>query len=145
MIIYKTTNLINSKIYIGQDKKNNPNYFGSGKILQIAIEKYGVENFNKEILEECESKESLNEREKYWINFYNSTDREIGYNISLGGDGGDTISNHPNNNEIRRKHSEWMTLNNPTRERKKTDEEIEKWRKSYIGKYNKGRRFKINI
>ena len=41
MIIYKTTNLINKKIYVGKDKKENPNYFGSGKILSLAIKKYG--------------------------------------------------------------------------------------------------------
>ena len=100
MIIYKTTNHVNSKIYIGQDKNNNPKYLGSGKILYLAIQKYGVENFNKEILEVCESVEDLNEREKYWISFYDSTNRSIGYNIALGGNGGDTLSKHPNKKEI---------------------------------------------
>jgi group I intron endonuclease len=100
MIIYKITNQVNGKIYIGQDAHNNPKYFGSGKILRLAFQKYGIENFNKEILEECSSKEMLNEREKYWISFYNSTDRNVGYNISLGGNGGDTLSHHPNNREI---------------------------------------------
>lgn len=135
MIIYKTTNLVNGKIYIGQDKYNNPRYLGSGKILHLAFQKYGIENFNKEILEECESVEDLNEREKYWIGFYNSTDRKIGYNIALGGNGGDTISKHPNRDEIRSKHSEWMIENNPTRGRKKTEDEIERWKESYVGKY----------
>jgi CRISPR/Cas system-associated endonuclease/helicase Cas3 len=41
MIIYKITNQVNSKIYIGQDKHNNPNYLGSGKILHLAFKKYG--------------------------------------------------------------------------------------------------------
>jgi group I intron endonuclease len=106
MIIYKTTNQVNGKIYIGQDKYNNPNYLGSGMILHFAFKKYGIENFNKEILEECESKETLNEREKYWINFYNSTDKNVGYNIALGGDGGDTLSHHPNKKEISKRISE---------------------------------------
>ncbi len=92
MIIYKTTNLINNKFYIGQDKHNNPDYYGSGIILKEAIKKYGKENFQKEILEECSSSEFLNDREIYWIDFYNSTNREIGYNITRGGDGGDTYS-----------------------------------------------------
>ena len=100
MIIYKTTNLVNGKIYIGQDKNNNQSYLGSGKILHLAFQKYGIENFNKEILEECKSIEELNEREKYWICFYDSTNRIIGYNIALGGNGGDTLSKHPNKKEI---------------------------------------------
>ncbi len=85
MEIYKTTNLINGKIYIGQSKFNNPNYYGSGKILNYAIKKYGKENFKKEILEECQTKEELNKKEKFWIKYYNSIDRNIGYNISEGG------------------------------------------------------------
>jgi group I intron endonuclease len=88
MVIYKTTNMINGKIYIGQTAKNNPNYLGSGLILLKAIKKYKIENFSKEILEVCETQTSLNEREIYWIKFYNSTDRYIGYNISNGGNGG---------------------------------------------------------
>lgn len=106
MIIYKTTNLINGKIYIGQDRNNNPKYIGSGKILHFAIQKYGLENFNKEIIEECNSLELLNEREKYWIDFYKSTNRSIGYNITMGGTGGDTLSNNPNKKEIGEKIGE---------------------------------------
>ena len=44
MIIYKTTNLVNGKIYIGQDSNNNPNYYGSGTLLHKAIKKYGLES-----------------------------------------------------------------------------------------------------
>ena len=62
MIIYKTTNLTTGKIYVGQDSKNNPNYFGSGKYIFRSIKKYGKENFKKEILCECNSKEELNEK-----------------------------------------------------------------------------------
>ena len=43
MIIYKTKNLVNNKIYIGQDKNNNPKYLGSGLILNRSIKKYGKE------------------------------------------------------------------------------------------------------
>jgi group I intron endonuclease len=85
MIIYKTTNLINGKIYIGQDLYNNPAYIGSGVLLKKAIKKYGKENFRKDILEYCNSREHLNEREIYWIDIFNSRDLKIGYNISLGG------------------------------------------------------------
>ncbi len=85
MIVYKTTNLINGKIYIGQDTNNDPNYIGSGKIIKEAIRKYGKCNFSKEILEKCDSIQSLNEREIYWISFYDSTNNQIGYNILKGG------------------------------------------------------------
>lgn len=87
MIIYKTTNLINGKIYIGQDTKNSINYIGSGKILKHAIKKYGKVNFRKEIIEYCKTIEELNDKEIYWINFFNSKDPDIGYNISDGGFG----------------------------------------------------------
>lgn len=106
MIIYKTTNLINGKFYIGKDKHNNPKYFGSGKILKQALKKYGVENFTKEIIEECDDEKFWLEREMYWIQFYDSINN--GYNIALGGNGGDTISNNPNKELIGKRHSEKM-------------------------------------
>jgi hypothetical protein len=89
MIIYKTTNLINKKIYIGQDSKNDPNYLGSGKALKRAIKKHSKANFIKEIIENCNDKDELNKREIYWINELNSTNKKIGYNISKGGSEGD--------------------------------------------------------
>lgn len=86
--VYKTTNLINGKIYIGQHKegKFNSFYLGSGIKIKHAIKKYGKENFTVEIVEECEDLQSLNEKEKYWIEFYNARDGSIGYNISAGGE-----------------------------------------------------------
>jgi len=104
MIVYKTTNLINGKIYIGKDSKNNIKYYGSGKILKNSIKKYGIENFSKEVLETCESLHDLNIREIYWINFYDSTNREIGYNLAPGGEGnsgkwnGDVLSDKHKSN-----------------------------------------------
>ena len=88
MIIYCTTNLINNKKYIGQDYFNNPNYLGSGYLLKIAIKKYGKENFKKEILEICNSKEELNEKERFWINNFDAVNNKKFYNISEGGQGG---------------------------------------------------------
>ena len=88
MIIYKTVNAINGKFYIGQDSNNNPEYLGSGTLLKRAIEKYGKENFIKEIVEVCSTKTELNEREKYWIK--ETKAQEIGYNIAEGGNGGNT-------------------------------------------------------
>lgn len=85
--IYKTTNIVNNKIYIGKANKDDPLYLGSGLKIKSAIKKYSKSNFHKEIIEECESS-VIGLREKYWIEFYNSTDDNIGYNISSGGEGG---------------------------------------------------------
>ena len=104
MYIYKTTNNLNGKIYIGLSKYNpneNPEYLGSGFLLKRAVECYGKENFTKIILEECESKELLLERERYWIAVFKSNDRQIGYNICEGGTWGDNWTNHPRQDELR--------------------------------------------
>jgi len=109
MQIYKITNLINNKIYIGKDTISDPNYFGSGLLINRAFEKYGKDNFVKEVIDETDGYNELSEKEIYWIEQYNSTYREIGYNISKGGDGGDTLSNHPDLDLIR----ERISKNNP--------------------------------
>lgn len=90
--IYKTTNLINNKIYIGKKKGEfTDKYLGSGKYLKNAINKYGFENFKVEIVDYCNTLQEQNEKEKYWINYYRN--QIIGmYNISNGGDGGDIFS-----------------------------------------------------
>jgi group I intron endonuclease len=102
--VYKTTNLINGKIYVGQDLHNNPNYLGSGIALNNAIKKYGKENFKKETLEECDNKEILNLREVYWIDKLNAIN--TGYNIAKGGTGGDTLTKHPEKDVIYKKRSQ---------------------------------------
>lgn len=85
--IYKTTNLINGKIYIGQHTSNkfDDTYYGSGYNVKAAIKKYGKNNFKCEVVQECFSYDELNEREKYWINYFNSQDRSVGYNLCEGG------------------------------------------------------------
>ncbi len=90
MVIYKTTNKVNGKIYIGKNATDNPDYLGSGQYLKRAIKKYGRDNFVKEVIERCFDEASLDERERYWIAFYGSTNREVGYNLTDGGTGGDT-------------------------------------------------------
>ena len=87
MIIYKTTNTINGKIYVGKDSNNEPKYLGSGKLLKKAITKYGKCNFTKEILQYCNSVQELNEAEQHWIEVLYARNLDIGYNIALGGDG----------------------------------------------------------
>jgi len=100
MLIYKITNIINNKIYIGKTTKNlyerkkvhiRNAKIGRRSILYSAIRKHGVENFIFEILEKLEtsSVEVLNERETYYIKLLNSHyENGEGYNMTFGGDGG---------------------------------------------------------
>lgn len=89
MIIYKTINKLNGKWYIGKDADNRPYYFGSGTILTHAIRKYGKENFQKIILEECQNLKQLSEREKHWIKITDALNDPLSYNLAPGGEGGD--------------------------------------------------------
>lgn len=88
--IYKTTNLINNKFYVGKHKypKNeiDTKYYGSGIRLKDAIHKYGKENFIVEILDICMTLSEANEKERFWIEKLDARNREIAYNISFGGD-----------------------------------------------------------
>lgn len=96
MIIYKATNLINQKLYIGQttltleqrQKRHfsealNPNKRNA--YFHNAICKYGKENFIFEIIDTAISIDELNDKEQYWISYYNSTNKNIGYNLDSGG------------------------------------------------------------
>lgn len=90
--IYKITNIINNKIYIGQTVQDvnrrwrqhvtmdyKKNYY-----LGKAIHKYGEKSFKIEVVEICEESK-LDEKEKYYINEYESFKSNIGYNVSTGG------------------------------------------------------------
>jgi hypothetical protein len=87
-IIYKTTNLINGKWYIGKDEANNPGYLGSGVMLRYAIQKYGIENFTKETLDVATSRLELCELEKKIIEETNAVEDPMSYNLQKGGYGG---------------------------------------------------------
>lgn len=88
--IYKITNLINNKIYVGQTnnflrrKQQHINAAisnkGPNKYLYNSMRKYGIENFAFEVIEYVDN---YNEREQYWIKFYNSNVPAFGYNIDF--------------------------------------------------------------
>lgn len=104
MIIYKTTNLINGKIYVGRDAKNNPNYLGSGKHYKRAEKKYGKENFRKAIIDSDEDFNELCAKEIFWVDFYDARNPIVGYNILPGGPaGGATRNGMKNSEEMNRK------------------------------------------
>jgi group I intron endonuclease len=97
--IYKITNLINNKNYIGQSiniqrrlgehkyRPFNEKDDGYNTPLYKAIRKYGLENFSFDIIEEC-SPDQLNAKEIFWIQHYNSYIKNgKGYNLTRGGDG----------------------------------------------------------
>ena len=93
MGIYKITNQVNGKIYVGQSVdissrwSSHKSEFKRQKYdtkLYRAMNKYGLKNFILEIIEEC-PQDKLDEREVYWINYYNSY--QDGYNETLGGQG----------------------------------------------------------
>lgn len=107
-IIYKTTCLVNGKIYIGQTTQlENKSYIGSGTSLTLAIKKYGKENFIREILKECYNQTELDEWEDLLIWEYNSRDKSIGYNIAKGATIGIVGETNPSKlPEVRAKISE---------------------------------------
>lgn len=131
MYIYKITNIINGKIYVGKCKRaidKSMLYFGSGLLIKRAILKHGKENFNKLILETCHTVDELNARETHWITTLNSTDRRIGYNIGTGGEGNDNFTFNPNKELIREKFS------NAQRGKKQSSQHIQNQVIKNIGK-----------
>lgn len=89
--IYKTTNLVNGKKYIGQSSYSSnktEGYLGSGIRLRYAIKKYGADNFKKEIIVEGDfNKALLNELEKHYIQLHAAVKKDDYYNILNGGRG----------------------------------------------------------
>lgn len=123
--IYITTNLITGVKYIGQRFSThikgsfyNDTYLGSGTVLKRAIKEYGIENFTKEIIQICNSKEELNEAEKYWIKYYQANINTNGqfYNIAAGGNAGDTWTGK--SDEYKEKFKEIIRTSNKNRQRK---------------------------
>jgi len=140
MKIYKHTSP-SGKSYIGKTSKSVQKRLnehiklsekGSTYKFHKAIRKYGIENIESSILEDNICSEKVNEREKYWIAYYDTY--KNGYNMTEGGDGGDTISNHPNREKICKKISEANSgERNGFYGKKHSEENKQKWSEQMKG------------
>ena len=105
--IYKTTNTVNNKIYIGkhQTEDINDDYLGSGVALEKAIKKYGKQFFKKEILFVFDNENDMNQKEKELVteSFIASNKN---YNRGVGGEGGSHFKGKRHSQETRKKLSE---------------------------------------
>lgn len=152
--IYLTTNLVNGKRYIGQKKSDvflHEKYLGSGLLLKNSIKKYGKENFKVELIEECESEEQLNDREIYWISYYNACDSDDFYNIHCGGSGGDTLKGMTNEQReahrqnVSKNHADMRGKNNPNYGNKMSEESKRRIgiaNSKHLSERNRSRHFK---
>lgn len=138
--VYKITNNANGKIYIGFTSKTIQERFKThianalhhfNRRLYDAMNHYGYENFTIEAIEEKNSINELKQSEIFWIHFFNSTDPNIGYNMTLGGDGCDCVSYM--SEEAKKKRSQ--TISKKLKGRKLSKEHIEKIRQGNIGKH----------
>lgn len=159
MQIYKITNLITNKVYIGKDQNDNQFYMGSGLLLWNSYRKrfdrqdldpskrthhkwvYNAnlkyQYYKKEIIVECDNKDELCQLEKYYIKKYN-TIRPNGYNIASGGEGGNLVSGY--SKEEREKLNKYIS--EQTQKAMQRDEVREKILKA---NQNKSDTWKINI
>ena len=124
--IYKTTNLINGKMYIGSSKKNpkdNWSYYGSGRNIVNAIKKYGKENFTKEIL--VESNDNIRLLEKQYLENVNAR-----YNLKYYNMTNDALGNDFHSNDTKK------SISGKLKGRKMPPEQIKKIRLAKTGKPN---------
>lgn len=94
--IYKITNIINNKVYIGLTvqgaKKRYLHHLYEARSnstfpIHNSIRKYGEDKFRLEVIETVNTHEELKELEKFYISLYDSNNRQLGYNLTAGGDG----------------------------------------------------------
>ncbi len=127
-IIYKTTNTVNGKWYIGMDERDNPDYLGSGKVLSRAVAKYGRNVFQKEVLARANTRRKLAELERKFIAETGAVTDPMSYNIAEGGYGGSTWHKGPERELVIEK------LRKAHTGKKKTEEHKHKISLSKIGK-----------
>lgn len=139
--IYLIVNKVNGKTYVGQRKSSKEwhedNYMGSGKLLAKAKLKYGIENFEKFLIQHCYSKEEANKAEKFWIAEYRSRGKAE-YNIAYGGEG--FAGKHSEETKLKMSESmrgknTWMKGRHLSEETKRKISEASKGkRNSFFGK-----------
>ncbi|PZR79397.1 MAG: hypothetical protein DI537_41085 [Stutzerimonas stutzeri] len=105
--IYRVTNTLNGKYYIGKHQTLNPNdrYFGSGKALREAIKLHGKSMFVKEILFDFDSEAEMNAMEIELVNEALVADRNT-YNLTVGGEGGGHFKGRTHSAETRERLAE---------------------------------------
>jgi len=139
--IYIITNLINKMVYIGQSRNiiqrwREHRSFLRGNVnrenshLQNAWNKYGEENFEFKVLENC-IVENLNEKEIYYIAKYESNNRSKGYNNESGGNANKNVSIETRN-KISKNHANVNGINNPYYGKKHSKETREKIKKNHV-------------
>ena len=112
--IYITTNTINGKKYIGQcslHRHDNTIYLGSGKAIKAAIAKYGDENFSREILCYCFSKQDMNIIEELIIREHNAHISPNYYNIIPGATPTGGFSGKTHSIETKEKIRQYLLIN----------------------------------
>ena len=145
-IIYKITNTVNNKIYIGSHKTSNLNdgYMGSGKYLNHAINKYGTECFVKEILHIFETPEEMYAKEAELVNEQFLLNENT-YNLKQGGFGGFDFINKKKLNYSYKKNRQISPFVNPDRFNEEWHRETHERRKSGIKKaWQENRMHKFN-
>ena len=144
MIIYKSTNKITGKVYIGQTiqtlDKRIKGHIKESKMdktrpFLLSINKYGANNFIFETIDLANNLDELNDKEIHWINFYNSVSPN-GYNVTGGGQGKKMIST----NELGKRISKGLQNSKKWQKIKNSEEYLKKIKEKFIG-HNKGKKF----
>ena len=131
--IYLWTNLVNGKKYVGQTtcfhrRMKTYRYTYPNAYMEHAVKKHGIDNFDITILERDVPLDKLDEREQYWLDYYQSYDADKGYNIcKVAG----TTEGVTHTEEWCQKHSEWL------KDKWATDEDYRKfWHDKMSGENN---------